>query len=153
MHTPGRKDSVHQWEQGIWRVLAIITPPHLKDERHPSLCLASPCSVSHLQSLLEGGPGTVHVDWMNEGFRRRDSFTIRIWPIPAVFSPSFTPFLIGSWYFQFSSLSGFYNTNCIAFQLLHSAGLCFGLLGLSHQLTLICFPASSVLLLVCLLFS
>lgn len=50
---------------------------------------------------------------------------------PILLIPSFTPTLIGNWYRQSLCLSGIYDTNHFAVQLLLPASSGFGLLGLS----------------------
>lgn len=107
----GRKDLWHQQSKAS---AAIITLSHLKYETHPSLCLMSPCSLSHFWFSVgrtEEGNGTFHADCMSEGLRRRDSFTIRISSDLPVSGSSFIPTLIGSWYFHFWGLSGFCDTS------------------------------------------
>lgn len=70
-----------------------------------------------------------------------------------LFSALPLPPLIGSWYFQFSNLSGLYNTNCIAFQLLHSAGYVLVSWVCHIRWHLLLLSSFYVLLLACLLFS
>lgn len=131
---PGRKDSGLQesktseesqqsWYHPILNISLTLHRVWWLPIQHPTFSF-----------LLEGRwweviISTVHIDWVSEGFRRRDPFTVRISSNPPVSSLSLTPPLIDSWCCQFLNLSGLCGTNCIASQLPPPAGLDFGLLG------------------------